>query len=184
MDVVFTHKPAGKVKPVVFDTIVAEKNGGGLLANASADVLEGMAVGLNDDGKFAPIKGYMVFEDAGSDATTIKVVAGSGVATGDVIGVGGKGVACTDVTPTDLGYDLVTVTLGVAVKKGQVLYQAKSASDSAAKPIYTPAYLIGEDVPAGVGDKMVKLVNVANIRKETAPVADEVVALMKGIQKI
>lgn len=181
MDVKFHYQPAGPVKPVVFETIFAEKNGGGLLANCDFDAHEGMAVGLVD-GKYMPIKAYKLYEDAANDATNIKIEKGSGIAEGDVIGVGKKAVACTGVEET-ADYDIVTVALTVAVKKGQWLYQAANAGTNAT-PKYAPAYILGTDVPAGTGDAMVKLVNGANIRKETAPVADEVVALMKGIAKI
>lgn len=182
MDVNFHYQHAGAVKPVVFETIFAEKNGGGLLANCDFDAHEGMAVGLVD-GKFRPVKAFKVYEDAESGATTIKIEKGSGIAVGDIIGVGKKAVANTGVEATN-DYDIVTVSLAVAVKKGQWLFEAASASASSAAPKYAPAYILGTDVPAGSGDAMVKLVNGANLRKETAPVADEVVALMKGIAKI
>jgi hypothetical protein len=53
-----------------------------------------------------------------------------------------------------------------------------------AEPLYTPEYLLGQEIPAGQGDKLVKLVNIAVVRKETVPVADEVLALMSGIKKV
>jgi len=53
-----------------------------------------------------------------------------------------------------------------------------------AEPVYFPEYLLGGDVPAGEGDKLMKLVNIAVVRKETVPVADEVLALMSGIKKV
>lgn len=53
-----------------------------------------------------------------------------------------------------------------------------------ATPIYTPKYLTGTKVIAGAGDQMVKLVNGANVRKETVNASDEVLALMKNIDKV
>ena len=179
----FSVTDAGKNDPIVFDQIFAEKVGGGLVKNSPFDLYPGTAV--SEDGNV--IKAYKVVEDAADNATSIKIAKNSGIALGDVIAKGKVGVACTAVdTTTSADFDTVTVTLGAAVSKGDVLYQAASASTSSspAAPIHTPKYLLGEFVEANSGDELVKLVNGANIRKETAPVADEVVALMKSIEKI
>lgn len=185
MNVAFHYHDAPARKPVVFETIIAEKNGGGILANCDVDLVEGMAVGMNSDGKFAPIKVLVVVEDAENDATTIKVAKNSGMKVGEFYAHGKKSVAATAVdTEVSKDHDVVTISLGVALKKGDILFQAASASASSATPVFAPMYLLGVDVPANSGDALVKLVNVANIRKETAPVANEVVALMKGIFKI
>lgn len=178
----YVKDPAAK-NPIIFDQIFAEKVGGGLVKNSSFDLYPGMAV--SEDGNI--IKAYKVVEDAAEDATSIKIAKNSGIAKGDVIAKGNVGVACTAVdTTTSADFDTVTVTLGVAVSKGYVLYQAASAStnSSPAAPIHTPKYLLGEFIPANSGDELVKLVNGANVRKETALVADEVVALMKNISMI
>lgn len=184
MEVKFSHTEAPAPKPIVFEQIFAEKPGGGLLANHTFDVKEGMAVGLNADGKYQAIKAAILYEDANSAATTIKVKKGSGVAVNDFLATGKKAVKVTKVVTTEANYDVLTISLGVEVKAGNVLYQAAAASDSAAELAVVPVYLVGDDVPANSGDFMVKLVNGANIRKETAPVADEVVAQMKGISKV
>lgn len=184
MEVKFSHTEAPAPKPIVFEQIFAEKPGGGLLANHTFDVKEGMAVGLNANGKYQAIKAAMLYEDASASATTIKVKKGSGVAANDFLATGKKAVKVTKVVTTEANYDVLTISLGVELKVGNVLYQAAAASDSAAELAVVPVYLVGDDVPANSGDFMVKLVNGANIRKETAPVADEVVAQMKGISKV
>ena len=177
----FSVTDPGKNDPVVFDQIFAEKVGGGLVKNSSFDLYPGVAV--SGDGNV--IKAYKVVEDAADSATSIKIAKNSGVAKGDIIAKGKVGVACTAVdTTSSADFDTVTVKLTVAVSKGDILYQAAAASADAAVPVHTPKYLLGEFVEANSGDELVKLVNGANIRKETAPVADEVVALMKGIEKI
>lgn len=186
MEVKFSHTEAPAPKPIVFEQIFAEKPGGGLLANHTFDVKEGMAVVLVS-GKYQAIKAAMIYEDAESSATTIKVKKGSGVAVNDFMATGKKAVKVTKVVSTDPSYDVLTISLGEAVKAGQVLYQATAAADGStatAALAGVPVYLVGDDVPANSGDFMVKLVNGANIRKETAPVADEVVAQMKGISKV
>lgn len=166
--------------PVVFDQIFAEKVGGGNVKNSVFDLFPGMAV--SEDGHV--IKGYRLVESALKAATSIKIAKHSGIAVGDVLGTGKVAVACSDVDYSNSDFDLVTVSLNMELNKGAVLYEAKSVSSDAAEPKYVPAYILGTYVPANSGDELVKLVNGANIRKETAPVADEVVAMMKGIFKI
>lgn len=187
MEVKFSHTEAPAPKPIVFEQIFAEKPGGGLLANHTFDVKEGMACGLNSAGKYQAIKAPMLYEDAEESATSIKVHKCSGVVVNDFLATGTKAVKVTKVVSSDPSYDVLTITLGVALKAGKVLYQATAAADGSttqAALAVVPVYLVGDDVPANSGDFMVKLVNGANVRKETAPVADEVVAQMKGISKV
>lgn len=184
MDRYFKKIDAGVPEPVIFEKIFAEKPGGGLMPNQASDVPAGVALGYDNEGKLAVIKGYRLVAPVAAADTTIKIAKGSGVAVGDIIATGTKGVACTAVDVSNEEYDTVTVTLGVDVESGKVLYQAKAASADAAVPAITPKYILGTNVFAGEGDKEVKLVNGANIRKETALVSDEVVALMKSIEKV
>ena len=60
---------------------------------------------------------------------------------------------------------------------------AKSAGTSAT-PIYTPEYVIGNVVPANSGDYPVRLINGANLRKETAMISAEVVAMLPTIKLV
>lgn len=184
MDKNFEYVAPGAVEPVVFEQIFGEKPGGGLVANQTYDIKAGTAVGL-DSGKYKPIKGYRLVKANAIADTTIEIAKGSGVAVGDCIANGAKAVACTAVdTTTNDDKDVVTVTLGVAVAIDTVLYQAAAASASAAVPKYTPAYVTGNVVNANKGDQLVKLVNGANLRKETAPISTEVVALLKTINLV
>ena len=193
MNVNFKYNEPGANEPIIFEQVFAEKPAGGMVKNPSFDILAGTAIGLDSNGAYCPIKAFRVVEAAESGATTIKIAKGSGVAVNDIIATGTTGVKCTAVdTTTSDNYDVVTVSLGVALTKGQELYQSSVESEEAtqsepavlATPIYTPLYLIGNKVFAGEGDQRVRFINGANIRKETAPVADEVVALMSGIHKV
>lgn len=185
MDVNFKINPAGKVEPIYFEQVYAEKPGGGLVANPSFDIPPTTAVAKDSStGKYVPIKAYKVVENAASDATTIKIAKGSGIASGDVIGRVKKAVASTALDQSNADYDVVTVSMGVAITAGEVLYQAASASASSAVPYKTPEYVVGKTVFAGEGDQLVRLVNGANIRKETANIAAEVVALMPTIKLV
>lgn len=67
------------------------------------------------------------------------------------------------------------------MEAGKVLYQAKAADESSAEPIYTPVYVTGNSLEANKGDQPVRLINGANLRKETANVASEVAALLPMI---
>lgn len=183
MEVNFKFKDAAKVDPIRIEQVFAEKPGGGLVENPSFEIAPTTAVG-EKDGKFVPIKAFRLVAAVATTDTTIKVEKGSGVAVGDVIAHGKKGVACTEVDTTPDDHDLVTVTLGVEIDADTVLYQAKEASASAAEPIHKPKYVTGNRAPANEGDFPVRLINGANLRKETACVADEVLALLPTINLV
>lgn len=174
---------AQAVSPVVIEQVFAEKPGGGRVSNPDFEVKQGTAV-YQDGTMYKPIKAYRVAESAADDATEVKVVKGSGVKVGDFVGTGKKAVA-VDAVAYGADNDTITLhaTLGVELKKGAVLYQAKSAGTSAV-PVGEPKYIVGNDVPANEGDYAVRLVNGCNLRKETAPVAPEVVALMKSVELV
>lgn len=180
----FTFTPPPAPEPVRIEQVYAEKPGGGRVANPGFDIPATTAVGKNGSGLYVPVKAYRLSEGAGADATEIKIEKGSGVQPGDILATGRKGVACTAVDASDGEFDRVTVTLGVALTKGAVLYQAKAASASAAEPVVTPEYVTGNTVPAGKGDQRVRLINGANLRKETANISGEVAALLPTIKLV
>lgn len=180
MEVNFKHQDPAKVDPIYIEQVFAEKPGGGLVENPSFDAPPTTAVG-EKNGKFALIKGYRLVGAVAKADTTINVAKGSGIAVGDVIAIGKKAVACTAVDTSAEDKDVVTVTLGVDIEAGKVLYQAKEASEDAAEPILTPVYVTGNRLTANEGDQPVRLINGANLRKETANVASEVAALLPMI---
>lgn len=185
MDRMFKHQDAGKPEPIIFETIVTEKPGGGLVKNPEFNLQKGLAMSENADGLYIPIKGYRLITEVKTDDTTIKIAKGSGVKKGDVIAHGNVGVASTAVdTTTSEEYDVVTVTMGVAIAQDTVLYQAAEAADGTnkkAEPIHKPDYILGTFIKAGEGNQEARLIRAASLRKETAPVAKEIVDLMKGI---
>lgn len=184
MEVNFKHTDAANVEPIRIEQVFSEKPGGGLVANPSFDVPATTAVGLDTNGKFAPIKAYRLVAAVTTEDTTISIAKGSGVAVGDIIATGKKGVACTAVDTSNPDKDVVTVTLGVAVENDKVLYQAKAAHASAAVPVHTPLYVTGNSLRANEGDQAVRLINGANLRKETANIASEVAALLPTISLV
>ena len=183
MEVNFTNIPAKPVEPIYIEQVFAEKPGGGVVANPAFDVPPTTAVGKSGN-QFVAIKAYKLYAAVAAADTKIKIAKGSGVAVGDIIATGKKGVACTAVDTSKDEYDEVTVTLGVAVAEGTNLYQAKTASADAAAPLLTPEYVTGNWVHANKGDQLVRLINGANLRKETANIAPEVVALLPTIKLV
>lgn len=180
MEVNFKHQDPAKVDPIYIEQVFAEKPGGGLVENPSFDAPPTTAVG-EKNGKFVLVKGYRLVGAVAKADSTISIAKGSGIVKGDVIAVGKKAVACTAVDTSASDKDVVTVTLGVDVAVGTVLYQAKAASEDAAEPIYTPVYVTGNRLKANEGDQSVRLINGANLRKETANIASEVAALLPMI---
>lgn len=183
MDVNFEQVTAGTPEPVIFEQVIGEKPGGGIVANPSFDIPTGTAVGY-DAGVIKPIKSYRLVKAVLVGDTTIEIAKGSGVLVGDVIGNLKKSVAVTAVDKTNALKDVVTITLGVAIAIGTVLYQAASVQAATAAPIFTPSYLTGAPVIAGKGDQLIKLVNIANVRKETVNASVEVLALLKTINAV
>ena len=53
-----------------------------------------------------------------------------------------------------------------------------------ATPKVVPAFVLGTFLPANCGDELAKLVNGANVRKETALFPAEIADMMKGIHLI
>jgi hypothetical protein len=183
MDVNFAVVAAGIPEPVIFEKVIGEKPGGGIVANPTYDIPTGTAVGL-DGTALKPIKAYKLVKAVIIADDTIEIAKGSGVVAGDVIGNAKKSVACTAVDKTDATKDVVTVTLGVAIANGTKLYQSAAASAAAALPVYTPKFITGAPVYTGKGDQLIKLVVAAVVRKENINAATEMLALLPNINAV
>lgn len=182
----FHYDKPGEVQPIVFEIIFAEKPGGGILVNSPFTVKTSTAVGEEEGkpGKWNPIKAYRLVKAVTASDTIIEIAKGSGIATGDFIARGKKAVKATDVDSSKDDRDIVTVTLGVEIPADTVLYQAAAASNDAAEPIYKPKYLTGSEIEANQGEQEVKLVNGANVRKETVNASPEVLAMLNMIETV
>lgn len=176
----YTTTPPDAVEPIRIEQVFAEKPGGGLVEDPGFDVPESTAVYRKDNGKYAIIKAYRLEAAVKTADTTIKVSKGSGVKVGDILAYGKKAVACTAVK-SEADYDTVTVTMGVEIPAGAVLYQAKAASASAAVPVGTPAYVTGNALYGGLGEQPLRLINGANLRRETACVGEDIARELKNI---
>ena len=126
MEVNFTNTPAKPVEPIYIEQVFAEKPGGGVVANPAFDVPPTTAVGKSGN-QFVAIKAYKLCAAVASGDTSIKIKKGSGVAVGDIIATGKKGVACTAVDTSKAEYDTVTVTLGADMADGESVVLSWSA---------------------------------------------------------
>lgn len=178
-----TFNEAGANEPVRIEQVFGEKPGGGIVIEPGFDAPATTAVYADGD-KYRVIKAYRLVAAVKSSDTSIKVEKGTGVAVGDAIAYGKKAVACTAVDASNASYDVVTVTMGVNIASGAVLYQAASESASAAQPKGNAIYVTGNNLTGGLGDQPVRLINGANLRKETANIAPEVVAQLKNINLV
>lgn len=183
MDNNFKYNPANKPEPVRIEQVFAEKPAGGMIKAPAFDILPTTAVGKNADGTYSPIKAYRLVKAVGNGDTQIHIEKNSGVKAGDYIAYGKKAVGCSTVYSQYPDYDQVTLSaaMGVAIPADAVLYQAKEISENAAEPILTPLYVIGNYVEGGDGDKSVRLINGANLRKETACIGEDIAALLPAI---
>lgn len=182
----FVYNEAGSNEPIrIVDCLGGEKEGGGLVVDPGFDAPETTAVGqYGATNKFAVIKAYRLAADVAAADTTIKIKKGSGIAEGDVLAYGKLAVACTAVDTTNESYDTVTVTMGIIIKAGEVLYQAAAASTNAATPIYTPAYLTKNYVLTGKGDFPVGLFSIGSVRKASANVGKDIAAILSTIKLV
>ena len=227
----FHYNEAPAPQPVIFDQIFAEKVGGGLVKNAAYDRFPGQAVSA--DGYV--LKAARLVEAITAESTSIKVSKRSGLAVDDIIASAGAAAAITAIDASHADYDILTVSLGIALAAGAVVYHAKalpfeagyydatSSTEGALKvvasgatdgqinladvvpykgtkelaandyvlykdvplePKYAPAFVLGTFLPANCGDELAKLVNGANVRKETALFPAEIAAQMKGIHLV
>lgn len=182
----FKYNAAPANDPVRIEQVYAEKPSGGVVVEPGFDAPETTAVGVNANGKFAVIKGYRLVAAVAEADTTISIEKGSGIAKSDVIAFGKLGVACTAVNTAGADKDVITVKMGIAIPAGTVLYQAKavSAEDAPAESLYKPKYVTGNKIYAGKGDQPVRLINGANLRKETANIGEDIAAQLSNIELV
>lgn len=178
-------EPAAETENIVFDTVFAERQGGG-----SVDVSDypselipaGLVVGFDaESGLYKPIKQFKLLKAVGAEDTTIEITKGSGLKGNEFIAFGGKAVQATSINISDPTKDVVTVTMGVAIAAGKEGYAAKAASATDAEPSLNPEYLTGNSMAGGTVNNLVRLVNGANIRRSNVVIADEILAKLKTI---
>ena len=98
------------------------------------------------------IKNAKVYENAAANATAIKIKKNSKVYVGQYLGKSGKAAAITAINTSNSAYDLITISLGIEVVAGDVLYEASEPASgvNAVKGKYV--LTVGTNPTAG--DKM------------------------------
>lgn len=195
----FVYNAAETPAPIRIEQVIAEKPGGGLLKDAGYNVPETTPVGLDIDGKYKVIKCAKVKTQYSGSGTSLVVEPGSGIAKGDFIAFGGMAV---QVSAVSSAADKDTLTIGALTGKtiniGDFVYQAVKAATGAdeenmAQPIVKPIFIVSDGHPtarngivafAGNGDTPVRLINIANVRKETCCFGAEIEAMMPGITRV
>ena len=171
--------------PIRIERVVADKPGGGLIADPGFDAKESEALALDADGyRYDVIKGYPLVAAVAAADTTIKIAKGSGIVVGEFLGYGTKAVACTAVDDTNADYDLVTVKMGINIAAGEVLYQALAASADAAEIIKTPVYVMGTPIEGNNGDQEAQLITIGTLRKETSFIGKDVASKLGTIKLV
>lgn len=195
----FVYNAAETPAPIRIEQVIAEKPGGGLLKDAGYNVPETTPVGLDTDGKYKVIKCAKVKTKYNGSGTSLEVELGSGIAANDFIAFGGMAVQVTKVAPSKYKE---TLTIGELTEKtievGDFVYQASKAAtgedeENMAQPIVKPLYIVSDGHPtarngivafAGNGDTPVRLINIANVRKETCCFGAEIEAMLPGITRV
>lgn len=190
MSLEFTHEEAKPADKVVFEVVFSEKEGGGTVdvSDIVGDVPAGTAVGLADaeKGIYKPIKGIKLVKAVTASDATMEVEKGSGINANDIIAFGETSKKVTKVDTSNPDKDVLTVTWGAVLPVGAVGYQAGvvSTAENPAKPVYTPKYLIGNNIVGGTVNNFVRFVNGASVRKETTALSDEVLTSLKNIDVV
>lgn len=195
----FVYNNPVKPAPIRIEQVIAEKPGGGLLKDAGYNVPETTPVGLDTDGKYKVIKCAKVKTQYSGSETSLVVEPGSGITKNDFIAFGGMAVQVSAVSSAS---DKDTLTIGALTGKtiniGDFVYQASKAAtgedeENMAEPIVKPLYIVSDGHPtarngivafAGNGDTPVRLINIANVRKETCCFGAEIEAMLPGITRV
>lgn len=185
MDVRFKYNEPAEAEKIYFEQIFAEKPGGGIVGNVPMNYPPSTPVYKEHNGKFSIYPTITVIEEVSADSSTIKIEK-TEISGGLTIGFGKKAINILSKDESNAEYDAINirVAFGVKIPAGTKLYIAAGESDDAAVPGVTPVFVTGDWVYANQGDQAVRLINGANLRKETANIASEVAALLPGINLV
>lgn len=184
MEVNFKYNKPAEAEKIYFEQIFAEKPGGGIVGNPGIDYPPSTPV-HEVNGKFAILPTITVIEEVSADSSTIKVEKIE-VNNGMSVGFGKKTIRILNKDESNAEYDVlnIRVAFGVKIPAGTKLFIAAEESDDNGTSIYKPVFVTGDWVYANQGDQRVRLINGANLRKETANIASEVAALLPTINLV
>ena len=196
MDVRFKYNEPAEAEKIYFEQIFAEKPGGGIVSNPNTDWPPSTPVAASGDSYYI-IPQFKAYEGLAKGSTSLKLHKtgyNTGTIRGLAIGFGKESVEISNFTPAiDSGEEFDVATLKTPfskdIKENDFLYIAEEVSVDNAE-IYLPmmsggpVFVTGDWVYANQGDQAVRLINGANLRKETANIASEVAALLPGINLV
>ncbi len=186
MEVNFKYNKPAEAEKIYFEQIFAEKPGGGIVGNPGIDYPPSTPVYADKaKGIFYIYPTITVIEEVSADSSKIKIEK-SEVSNGFAIAFGKKAINLISKDDSNTEYDVlnIKVAFGVKIPAGTKLYIATEESDNDAVPMTAPDFVTGDWVYANQGDQRVRLINGANLRKETANIASEVAALLPGINLV
>lgn len=189
MEVNFKYNEPAEAEKIYFEQIFAEKPGGGVVKfgmGLIADVPPTTPVYENSPGVYDIDPQFIVLEDVEVGSTTINIEVpfyNIQLEIYAVLSIGYKGevVKIASAKKTEHGVQLtVENPFTNKITKGTVLW----VSDDGNGPNPNVKYVTGDWIYANEGDQAVRLINGANLRKETANIASEVAALLPGINLV
>lgn len=185
MDVNFKYNKPAEAEKIYFEQIFAEKPGGGIVGNPGIDYPPSTPVYEEYNGKLTILPTITVIEEVSADSSKIKI-GKSEVSNGISVGFGKRTIKITSKDESNAEYDVlnIRVAFGVKIPAGTKLYVSTEESDDNGAPIVKPVFVTGDWVYANQGDQRVRLINGANLRKETANIASEVAALLPTINLV
>lgn len=198
MNVNFKYNEPAEAEKIYFEQIFAEKPGGGIVRCETFDVPPSYPVVEipENPGMYQIFFQFKVYDNLSKGGTYLKVhknifnEESTSTLRGLFIACGKESVEIADFE-TSPEYDVITLKTAFSkdVAKGSMLYFAESASANDAKAYLTmmggaPVFVTGDWVYANQGDQAVRLINGANLRKETANIASEVAALLPTINLV
>ena len=198
MEVNFKYNEPAEAEKIYFEQIFAEKPGGGIVKGDVIDFPPSTPISeSNIPGQYAALLQFKVYEDTPKGTPVIKIEKtpfgsnGNDMLANLSIGFKKQAVEINSFNATDPDFDRISIKTNFSsdLKKGDVLYLAKAASEDNAEIDLTlmggkPVFVTGDWVYANQGDQAVRLINGANLRKETANIASEVAALLPGINLV
>lgn len=188
MDVRFKYNEPAEAEKIYFEQIFAEKPGGGVVkcsfSNIIRDIPPTTPVIQTPDGRIELDYQFTVLEDVEVGSTTINIefpFFKCADFTIFYVGYEGELSKITSHKDTEYGIQLaVENPFSEKIMKGTVLW----ATPRGTEPNPNVKYVTGDWIYANQGDQAVRLINGANLRKETANIASEVAALLPGINLV
>lgn len=188
MEVNFKYNEPAEAEKIYFEQIFAEKPGGGVVKfemECVADIPPTTPVYEHSPGIYEVDPQFIVLEDVEPTSTKINIEVPFYNIQLDIypeLYIGYKGEATKIASAKETGHGVqltVENPFTNKITKGTVLWASTNN-----EPSPNVKYVTGDWIYANEGDQAVRLINGANLRKETANIASEVAALLPTINLV